>query len=160
MQGKIPNPIRSANKKKLFGNAHIQALLNAIEATDTDMRFERLIILCDADADGLHARTLLMLFFCLHYVELVKQQRIFTVFPPLFRVTATDGTTQYARNRVQLQSLELNCQRSGSAVEICYYKGIASIPGDILSATCIKPESRSISVVTQCDGAALLSSFT
>jgi DNA gyrase/topoisomerase IV subunit B len=159
MQGKIPNPVRSTNKKKLFGNPHIQSLLNAIEASDTDMRFARLIILCDADADGLHARTLLMLFFCLHYAELVYQQRIFAINPPLFRIRTASGKTQYARSRAQLQSIEADNQRNGNTTEISHYKGIASMPAEVLSATCIKKESRTILPVTRGDGAALLSSL-
>ena len=156
MQGKIPNPARPSNKTRIFKNPHIQSLQKAIEITDTKIRYARVLLLCDADADGIHARTLLMMFFSLHYPALLEQQRLFVIQPPLYKINGAGGSRRFAWSQSQLQSMQAG---GGDESQISYYKGIASIQPDELQAICVNPESRTISPVTPADGAALLSSF-
>lgn len=156
MQGKIPNPARLSNKTRIFKNPHIQSLQKAIEITDTQMRYARVLLLCDADADGIHARTLLMMFFSLHYPALLEQQRLFVIQPPLYKINDAGGSRRYAWSQSQLQSMQAG---GGDELQISYYKGIASMQPEELRAICVNPESRTSSPVTPADGAALLSSF-
>ncbi len=156
MQGKIPNPARPSNKTRIFKNPHIQSLQKAIEITDTKIRYARVLLLCDADADGIHARTLLMMFFSLHYPALLEQQRLFVIQPPLYKINGAGGSRRFAWSQSQLQSMQAG---GGDELQISYYKGIASMQPDELQAICVNPESRTISPVTPADGAALLSSF-
>ena len=59
MQGKIPNPARRTNARKIFENPQISLLLRSLEAENEHVRFARILLLCDADIDGLHASCLL-----------------------------------------------------------------------------------------------------
>lgn len=161
MQGKIPNPARHSNAKKILDNPQIRLLLQSLEVTNANVRFARIILLCDADIDGLHARALMTMFFAVHLPHLLELGCVFAVHPPLYRISSANlNAERYAWNKAQVQAIEAELESIGCAdVHRDHFKGIASMRPEDLTTTCINAESRTISPITSADGAAVLTSF-
>ena len=139
LQGKVPNCATTAGMRKALKNPHIRELLSVLFAESGELHFETLLILCDADADGQHARALLTVFFQQHLPDLVNRQVVYHLYPPLYQQVQPGTTTpRFLWNREDGRT----SVSDGRDSVITYFKGIASMTPESLWATCIDPEQR------------------
>jgi topoisomerase IV subunit B len=110
---------------------------------DEALRYERVIIMTDADVDGAHIASLLMTFFFREMPKLVDNGHLFLALPPLYRLTRGE-ITRYARDDAHREEL-LGTEFNGSGkVEISRFKGLGEMPARYLKATTMDPNERTL----------------
>ena len=130
IRGKILN-VASATADKIRANQEIADLQLALgcgmrDKWDEDaLRYERIIIMTDADVDGAHIATLLMTFFFQEMPELVRRGHLFLAQPPLYRLTA-GSKSLYARDDAHRAELE-RTEFKGKKVEVGRFKGLGEM---------------------------------
>jgi topoisomerase-4 subunit B len=151
IRGKILN-VASANSAKIFANSEIADLILALgcgtrkDCDPDNLRYERVIIMTDADVDGAHIATLLMTFFFQEMPELVRQGHLFLARPPLYRISA-GGKSHYAQDESARVAIE-NGPFRGKKVEVSRFKGLGEMNPNQLKETTMDPETRSLFRVT------------
>ncbi|HEU4704755.1 MAG TPA: DNA topoisomerase IV subunit B, partial [Sphingomicrobium sp.] len=151
IRGKILN-VASATADKIRSNSEIADLIQALGCGTRDqfaegaLRYERIIIMTDADVDGAHIATLLMTFFFQEMPELVRRGHLFLAQPPLYRLTA-GAKTLYARDDAHRAELEAS-EFKGKKVEVSRFKGLGEMMPQQLKATTMDPPTRSLLRVT------------
>ena len=154
LRGKPLNTEKS-KKTDMLQNAEINTIIYAL-GTDFDkdfniknLKFDKIIILADADHDGEHIRCLLLTFFYRYMRPLVTEGHVYLGMPPLYRVTQK-GVTRYAYNDLELDKIlhetkgQYNLQR---------YKGLGEMNDDQLWETTLNPKTRTLTRVTVEDAA-------
>ncbi|NCP11890.1 MAG: DNA topoisomerase IV subunit B [Sphingomonadales bacterium] len=147
IRGKILN-VASATMAKIGGNQEIADLTLALGCgtrldCDADaLRYERVIIMTDADVDGAHIATLLMTFFFQEMPDLVKKGHLYLAQPPLYRLVA-GAKSAYARDDAHRAELEAT-EFKGKKVEVSRFKGLGEMNPQQLRETTMAPESRSL----------------
>jgi topoisomerase-4 subunit B len=151
IRGKILN-VASATADKIRANAEIADLTLALGCGVRDkwdegsLRYERIVIMTDADVDGAHIATLLMTFFFQEMPELVRRGHLFLAQPPLYRLTA-GARTLYARDDAHRAELEAS-EFKGKKVEVSRFKGLGEMNPGQLRETTMDPATRSMLKVT------------
>ncbi|MEQ8742730.1 DNA topoisomerase IV subunit B [Parasphingorhabdus sp.] len=151
IRGKILN-VASANSAKIFANSEIADLILALgcgtrkDCDPDNLRYERVIIMTDADVDGAHIATLLMTFFFQEMPELVRQGHLFLARPPLYRISA-GGKSHYAQDERARTAIE-NGPFKGKKVEVSRFKGLGEMNPNQLKETTMDPNTRSLFRVT------------
>jgi topoisomerase-4 subunit B len=151
IRGKILN-VASATADKIRANQEIADLQQALGCGIRDkwaeeaLRYERVIIMTDADVDGAHIATLLMTFFFQEMPELVRRGHLFLAQPPLYRLTA-GSKSAYARDDAHRAELE-RTQFKGKKVEVSRFKGLGEMNPQQLKETTMDPGSRSLIRIT------------
>ena len=151
IRGKILN-VASANSAKIFANSEIADLILALgcgtrkDCDPDNLRYERVIIMTDADVDGAHIATLLMTFFFQEMPELVRQGHLFLARPPLYRISA-GGKSHYAQDERARAAIE-NGPVKGKKVEVSRFKGLGEMNPNQLKETTMDPNTRSLFKVT------------
>jgi topoisomerase-4 subunit B len=151
IRGKILN-VASASADKIRANSEIADLALALgcgmrKDCDPDrLRYERIVIMTDADVDGAHIATLLMTFFFQEMSEIVRRGHLYLAQPPLYRLTA-GGKSAYARDEQQRAELEKTMFK-GKKVEVSRFKGLGEMMPAQLRETTMAPETRSLLRVT------------
>jgi topoisomerase-4 subunit B len=151
IRGKILN-VASASADKIRANSEIADLQLALGCGVRDkfneeaLRYERIIIMTDADVDGAHIATLLMTFFFQEMPELVRRGHLFLAQPPLYRLTA-GAKTLYARDDAHRAELEAT-EFKGKKVEVSRFKGLGEMNPAQLKETTMDPKTRSMLRVT------------
>src|SRR5574338_9355 len=151
IRGKILN-VASATADKIRANQEIADLNLALGCGTKDkfdeasLRYERIIIMTDADVDGAHIATLLMTFFFQEMPELVRRGHLFLAQPPLYRLTA-GAKTLYARDDAHRAELEAS-EFKGKKVEVSRFKGLGEMNPAQLKETTMDPATRSMLRVT------------
>ena len=151
IRGKILN-VASATADKIRANSEVADLIQALGCGTRDkwdesaLRYERIIIMTDADVDGAHIATLLMTFFFQEMPELVRRGHLFLAQPPLYRLTA-GGKSLYARDDAHRAELE-GKEFKGKKVEVSRFKGLGEMNPNQLKETTMDPASRSLLRVT------------
>ncbi|PHR58038.1 MAG: DNA topoisomerase IV subunit B [Robiginitomaculum sp.] len=152
LKGKILN-VASAPKDKIMANQEIKDLIQALGVTIgptfnvDDLRYERVIIMTDADVDGDHIAALLMTFFYKCTPGLIESGRLYLAMPPLYRLSQK-GVSAYARNDEHKEEL-LAGQFSGPGkVEISRFKGLGEMMPAQLKETTMDPNSRTLARIT------------
>jgi len=152
LRGKILN-VASASADKMRQNQELRDLLEALgcgsrEQFDADkLRYEKIIIMTDADVDGAHIASLLMTFFYQELPGLIREGHLYLAMPPLFRL-AHGQTVVYARDDAH-KDLLLRTQFAGKkTVEISRFKGLGEMPPAQLKETTMDPARRSLVQVT------------
>ncbi len=151
IRGKILN-VASATADKIRANQEIADLQLALgcgtrdKFDETRLRYERVIIMTDADVDGAHIATLLMTFFFLEMPELVRRGHLYLAQPPLYRLTA-GSTTLYARDDAHRAELERQ-EFKGKKVEVSRFKGLGEMNPNQLKETTMDVGTRSLLRVT------------
>lgn len=150
LRGKVLNT-ESATLKKILENKEIQDLVAALgcgigpNLNLADLRYERVILLADADSDGHHITTLLLTFFYRHMPALIAAGRLFIGVPPLYRIDLGKETFWAADEAAREEVLE---QYTGRAKpEITRFKGLGEMMPKVLWDTTLNPEKRRIQKV-------------
>jgi topoisomerase IV subunit B len=151
IRGKILN-VASASADKIRSNSEIADLVQALGCGTRDkwsedqLRYERVIIMTDADVDGAHIATLLMTFFFQEMPELVRREHLFLAQPPLYRLSA-GAKTLYARDDAHRTELE-ETEFRGKKVEVSRFKGLGEMNPNQLKETTMDPTTRSLIKIT------------
>jgi topoisomerase-4 subunit B len=151
IRGKILN-VASATADKIRANSEIADLIQALgcgtreQFAEDGLRYERIIIMTDADVDGAHIATLLMTFFFQEMPELIRRGHLFLAQPPLYRLTA-GAKTLYARDDAHRAELEAT-EFKGKKVEVSRFKGLGEMMPQQLKATTMDPATRSLIQIT------------
>ncbi len=151
IRGKILN-VASATSAKIFANQEIADLTLALgcgtrkDCTPDTLRYERIVIMTDADVDGAHIATLLMTFFFQEMPELVRRGHLYLAQPPLYRLTV--GTKSvYARDDAHRAELERTVFK-GKKVDVGRFKGLGEMNPSQLRETTMDPATRGMLRIT------------
>jgi topoisomerase IV subunit B len=151
IRGKILN-VASATQDKIRGNQEIADLGQALGCgTRKDcnadlLRYERVVIMTDADVDGAHIATLLMTFFFQEMPEIVRAGHLYLAQPPLYRLTV-GAKSIYARDDAHRAEIEAN-EFKGKKIEVGRFKGLGEMNPNQLKETTMDPKTRSMLRVT------------
>ncbi|NIJ07016.1 topoisomerase-4 subunit B [Sphingomonas vulcanisoli] len=151
IRGKILN-VASANAQKISANQEIADLGLALGCGLRDrcdaaaLRYERIVIMTDADVDGAHIATLLMTFFFQEMAAIVRDGRIFLAQPPLYRLTA-GGKSLYAKDEEARAAIEAGPFK-GKKVEVSRFKGLGEMNPQQLRETTMDPKTRTLLRIT------------
>lgn len=152
IRGKILN-VASATRDKIAANQEIRDLMQALGCGTRDhydgdvLRYEKVIIMTDADVDGAHIATLLMTFFFQEMPGLVRDGRLYLAQPPLYRL-AKGGKVAYARDDAHKDELMAGDFSGSGKVEVSRFKGLGEMPPAQLKETTMAPENRTLLRVT------------
>ena len=148
LRGKILN-VASASADKLRGNQELGDLVSALgcgtgEACNLgQLRYERVIIMTDADVDGAHIASLLLTFFFSEMRPLVEAGHLYVAQPPLFRI-AQAGNTRYARDDQHRDQLLKDVFDGSKKIDISRFKGLGEMPASQLRSTTMDPGERTL----------------
>lgn len=151
IRGKILN-VASATADKIRANSEIADLTQALgcgtrkDCNPDHLRYERVIIMTDADVDGAHIATLLMTFFFQEMPELVRRGHLYLAQPPLYRLTAGNKSA-YARDDEHREELEATLFK-GKKVDVGRFKGLGEMMPQQLKETTMNPATRSLIKIT------------
>ncbi len=146
LRGKILN-VASAAAGKLQQNQELADLVQALgcgsgsKYRSNDLRYERVIIMTDADVDGAHIASLLLTFFYREMPELVADGHLFLAMPPLYRLS-NGGKTVYARDDKDREKLTKSEFKANAKVEVSRFKGLGEMMPAQLKETTMKPGKR------------------
>ncbi|MAH83549.1 MAG: DNA topoisomerase IV subunit B [Rhodospirillaceae bacterium TMED8] len=152
LRGKILN-VASATADKMRANQELCDLIEAIGCglgdnfIAQDLRYEKIIIMTDADVDGAHIASLLMTFFFKEIPGLIEGGYLYLALPPLYRLSQS-GTVAYARDDVHKDKLLENHFKGRGKVEISRFKGLGEMPPAQLKETTMSPSLRTLARVT------------
>jgi topoisomerase-4 subunit B len=152
LKGKILN-VASATAEKMRANQEISDLIQALGCGSGEryqhdkLRYERVIVMTDADVDGAHIASLLMTFFFREMPKLVDAGRLYLAIPPLYRLSQ-GATTLYARDDPDKERLLKTAFKPNAKVEISRFKGLGEMPSNYLRATTMDPKNRTLLRVT------------
>ena len=153
IRGKILNVERLGGRlEKMFQNTEVQALISAIGAGvgegnfDAEkIRYHKVVLLCDADVDGSHIRTLLLTFFWRQMKELVLGRHVYIAQPPLYSTKAGNETVYLKDDSAKAEFLS---ERPNHKNDFQRLKGLGEMDADELWATTMNPDTRTLLQVT------------
>ncbi len=147
LRGKILNA-EGLTLNKVMANAELADLVSAVgtgvgEKFDlAGLRYGKIILLMDADADGHHITTLLLAFFFRHMTDLLRKGHVYLAQPPLYRIDV-GKETHWARDDAHKEEI-LAGLRAGAKPEITRFKGLGEMPPATLAATTLDPRHRTL----------------
>ncbi len=155
LRGKILN-VASATNQKILANQEIQDLETALNCgslknyREEDLRYEKVIIMTDADVDGAHIAALLMTFFFLRMPKLLENGHLYLARPPLYRISQ-GSKTYYASDNISKDKLVKDLSTGRAKIEVGRFKGLGEMTPKQLKETTMAPESRVIERVNMGD---------
>ncbi len=148
IRGKILN-VEKASIDKVLANAEIKTMINAFGCgfsegygNDFDiskLRYDKIIIMADADVDGAHISTLLLTLFYRFMPELIFEGHVYIAMPPLYKAMPKNGEEEYLYDD---KALEKYRQRQKGPFTLQRYKGLGEMDADQLWETTLNPETR------------------
>ena len=148
LRGKILN-VASATADKLYSNQELNDIIQALGCgrgpnyDQNKLRYERIIIMTDADVDGAHIASLLMTFFYLEMSQLIENGNLYIALPPLYKISS--GTkVMYAMDDNQRDFFLKEHFKDSKKVEINRFKGLGEMPAQQLRDTTMDPRKRQI----------------
>jgi topoisomerase IV subunit B len=163
LRGKILNAA-SASLDKLRANRELADLVTALGCghgkayRGEDLRYDKVVIMTDADVDGAHIAALLMTFFFREMPQLIADGHLYLAQPPLFRLSA-GGEIAYARDETARDAL-IAGRFKGRKIEISRFKGLGEMAARQLRETTMDPKTRvleRVEIVPEADGSGLRS---
>jgi topoisomerase-4 subunit B len=157
LRGKILN-VASAGRDKLAQNQQLSDLVQALGAgtgahyRDEDLRYDKVIIMTDADVDGAHIASLLITFFYRQMPQLVDKGHLYLAVPPLYRLSH-GGKIFYARDDKHRDELIKKEFHPNAKVEIGRFKGLGEMLASQLKETTMDPKKRTLLRVVVMDDA-------
>ncbi|MEX6633554.1 DNA topoisomerase IV subunit B [Hyphococcus lacteus] len=146
LRGKILN-VASAARDKILANQEIADMTQALGAgigskfNIDNLRYEKIIIMTDADVDGAHIAALLITFFYQEMPDLIHQGRLYLAQPPLFRLTAGSKSV-YAMNEAEREKLLKTEFKPNQKVDVGRFKGLGEMMPAQLKETTMNPATR------------------
>jgi DNA gyrase/topoisomerase IV subunit B len=167
IQGKPLNAWK-ASKKKVAANPYYQAIIEAIGAGWDDSfelehsRYERIVLIFDPDADGIHCSMLVLMFFFRWMRPLLDSGRIYLIHPPMFEFTAPGLTETVCAANEEAAESEVNrlAEKGVRNVNRKRFRGLGSMGNAILSKYCVDPETRSALPMRAADATAAIAAFS
>ncbi len=153
LRGKILNTER-ARLDKILSNREVKALISALgtgigDTFDVEnLRYGRIILMCDADVDGAHIRTLLLTFFFRYMQQLIELGHLYIAQPPLYRIVQKKQI-RYAYTESEKDEM----LKSGNGADVQRYKGLGEMNPDQLWETTMDPNTRTLLQVSIEDAA-------
>ena len=149
----------------MLSNAECAAIIQVLGAGSgrtfelESVRYEKIILMSDADVDGAHIRTLLLTLFFRYMRPLVEAGRVFAAVPPLHRVVVGTGKNRevvYTYSQAELNELLAKLEKSGKTYQqpIQRYKGLGEMDADQLAETTMNPQHRMLRRIKASDGLA------
>ena len=161
IRGKILN-VEKASIDKVLANAEIKTMINAFGCgfsegygNDFDiekLRYDKIIIMADADVDGAHISTLLLTLFFRFMPQLILEGHVYVAMPPLYKVIPQRGAEEYLYDDAALEKYRKT--HSGGRFTLQRYKGLGEMDADQLWETTLNPETRMLKRVEIEDGRA------
>jgi topoisomerase-4 subunit B len=148
LRGKILN-VASAAAGKLAQNQELSDLVQALgcgtgaKYSEDQLRYERVIVMTDADVDGAHIASLLLTFFYREMPELIRGGHLYLAMPPLYRLTQ-GGKTIYARDDADRERILKSEFRSNAKVEVSRFKGLGEMMPSQLKETTMRRGHRTL----------------
>jgi topoisomerase IV subunit B len=148
LRGKILN-VASAGKDKLAQNQQLADLVQALGCgtgahyRDQDLRYERVIVMTDADVDGAHIASLLITFFYRQMPQLIGNGHLYLAVPPLYRLSH-GGKIFYARNDKHRDEILKKEFHANAKVETSRFKGLGEMMAAQLKETTMDPKKRTL----------------
>ena len=145
LRGKILN-VEKARLDKIYSNAEIKAMITAFgtgiheEFDITKLRYDKIIIMTDADVDGAHIATLMLTFLYRFMPDLIKDGHVYLATPPLYKIEK-NKKVWYAYDDIELNQILTEIGRDQNN-KIQRYKGLGEMDADQLWETTMDPEHR------------------
>jgi len=163
IRGKILN-VQKASLSDMLSNAECASIIQVIGGGSgrtfdlEQVRYEKIILMSDADVDGAHIRTLLLTLFFRYMRPLVEAGRVYAAVPPLHRVMVQSGRTKepiYTYSQQELTDLLSKLEKQGKNYlqPIQRYKGLGEMDADQLAETTMQPQNRMLRRITADDAA-------
>lgn len=153
IRGKILN-VEKASIDKVLANAEIKTMINAFgcgfsegygnDFDITKLRYDKIIIMADADVDGAHICTLLLTLFYRFMPELIYEGHVYIAMPPLYKAMPARGEEQYLYDD---KALERYRKTHKGSFTLQRYKGLGEMDADQLWETTLNPETRKLKLV-------------
>ena len=153
IRGKILN-VEKASIDKVLANAEIKTMINAFgcgfsegygnDFDITKLRYDKIIIMADADVDGAHISTLLLTLFYRFMPELIYEGHVYIAMPPLYKAMPSRGKEEYLYDD---KALERYRKKHTGAFTLQRYKGLGEMDSDQLWETTMDPENRRLKQV-------------
>ena len=158
IRGKILN-VEKASIDKVLANAEIKTMINAFgcgfsegygnDFDITKLRYDKIVIMADADVDGAHISTLLLTLFYRFMPELIYEGHVYVAMPPLYKVIPSKGQEEYLYDDAALEKYRRT--HTGSFT-LQRYKGLGEMDAEQLWETTLNPETRMMKRVEIEDG--------
>ena len=148
LRGKILN-VASAGSARIGANQELADLVQALGCgtgaryREQDLRYDKVVIMTDADVDGAHIASLLMTFFQRELPQLIANGHLYLALPPLYRLTR-GGLTAYARDDADRERLLANGFKGPGKVEVSRFKGLGEMTPAQLRETAMAPGKRTL----------------
>lgn len=159
IRGKILN-VEKATMDKVLANAEIKTLINAFgcgfsegygnDFDITKLRYDKIVIMADADVDGAHICTLLLTFFYRFMPELIREGHVYIAMPPLYKAIPSKGQEEYLYDDLALEKYRKKME--GKSFTLQRYKGLGEMDKEQLWETTLDPERRKLKLVEIEDG--------
>ena len=145
LRGKILN-VASASDEKLNQNQELNNLILALGFSKNkidinDLRYNKIIIMTDADVDGSHIAALLLTYFYKNFPKLIENGHLYIAKPPLFRISKANKS-YYAQNEIEKDEIDKK-HFNGKGI-ISRFKGLGEMPPNQLKETTMNPKTRTL----------------
>ncbi|MEM9027338.1 MAG: DNA topoisomerase IV subunit B [Pseudomonadota bacterium] len=147
LRGKVLN-VANATSAKLSQNQMLSDLIQSLgcgtgrQYSEDDLRYERVIVMTDADVDGAHIASLLMTFFYQEMPELIENGHLYLALPPLFKLTQGSKSV-YAHDEDERQSIiDGDIFKANQKIEVTRFKGLGEMNASHLKETTMDPAKR------------------